>query len=112
MSGPIWKMPALRFAIAPTSRSISCQSAIRREAAIAHLDAGAPMPARAAAERVPGDLRVPMGVAVDKARRDDQPVGIDDPLRRRMDAADLDDPAAAEADIGAVARHPRAVHDG
>ena len=76
----------------------------QRKAAIAHDHAGHPMPARAAAERVPGDLRVHMGVAVDEAGRDDQPVGIDHPLRRGPDAADLDDPPVLDADIGAIAR--------
>src|SRR6266853_815849 len=52
-----------------------------------------------------------MGVAVDKAGRDDQPVRIDHALGRRADAADLDDPAVLDADIGAVARPARAVDD-
>ena len=73
---------------------------------------GDAVPARAAADRVPGDLRVHMRVAVDKAGRDDQPVGVDHPLGGGADAADLDDAARRDADIGAIARHARAVHDG
>ena len=53
-----------------------------------------------------------MGVAVDKAGRDDLAVGIDHALGRRADAADLDDLAAGDADIGAVARQARAVDHG
>ena len=82
------------------------------EAAIAHDDAGDAVPARAAAERVPGDLRIHVGVPVDKPGRDDQPVGVDRALGGGADAADLDNPPAFDADIGAVARHPRAVHHG
>ncbi len=73
----------------------------QRKAAIAHHDAGDAMPARAAAERVPGDLRVHMGVAVDKPRGDDQPVGVDRALGGRADAPDLDDAPASRP------RHPR-----
>src|SRR6202022_2370092 len=48
-----------------------------------------------------------MGVGVDKAGRDDQPVGIDDAISGSADPADLDDLAGADADIGAIARRPR-----
>ena len=60
---------------------------------------------------VPGHLRVHVGVAVDEARRDDQAVGVDRALGRRADAADLDDPAMLDADVGAIARGARAVDD-
>ena len=70
------------------------------------------MPARAAAQRIPGDLRVHVGVAVDEARRDDQPVGVDGALRVLPDAADLDDAAVLDAEVGAEARLARAVDDG
>ena len=53
-----------------------------------------------------------MGVAVDKAGGDDQPVGVDDPLSRRADTPDLDDTAVLGGDIGAIARPPRSVHHG
>ena len=53
-----------------------------------------------------------MGVAVDKARRDDQPVGVDRLLGRGADAADLDDMPVLDPDIGAIARTARAVHHG
>src|SRR5262249_57450608 len=42
--------------------------------------------------------------------RDDQPVGVDHPLGRTADPADLDDPPAFDADIGAKARQTGAVH--
>ena len=83
-----------------------------RKAAIPHNDAGDPVPARAAAEPVPGDLRVHMGVPVDKTGRHDQPVSIDDALGGRSDAADLDDAAGLDTDIGLKARQPRSVHHG
>ncbi len=41
----------------------------QREAAVAHHDAGHAVPARAGAERIPRDLRVHVGVAVDEAGR-------------------------------------------
>ena len=85
----------------------------QREAAIAHHHRGDAVPARAAAQRIPRDLRVHVGVAVDEARRDDQPVGIDACAAAcRRDAADLDDAAVLDADIGAEARLARAVDDG
>jgi hypothetical protein len=53
-----------------------------------------------------------MGVAVDKAGGDDQPVGVDHPFGRGADAADLDDGAVRDADIGAITRQPGSVHHG
>ena len=84
----------------------------QREAAVAHHHGGDAVPARAAAERVPGDLRVHVGVAVDEAGRDDQPLGVDLALGRLADAADLDDPAVLDADIGADSAAARSVDDG
>ena len=49
---------------------------------------GDAVPARTGAERVPGDLRVHVGVPVDEAGRDDLAVGVDLPAPRRRDAAD------------------------
>ena len=57
------------------------------------------MPARAAAERIPRDLRIHVRVAVDEARRDDQPVSVERARRRRRDLADLDDAAILDADV-------------
>ena len=45
------------------------------------------MPARAGAGGVPEDLGVHVGVAVDEARRDDAPFGVD--LARRADALEM-----------------------
>ena len=50
----------------------------QREAAVAHDHRGNAVPARAAAERIPGDLGIHVGVAVDEARRDDQAIGVDE----------------------------------
>jgi hypothetical protein len=84
----------------------------QRKPAIAHHHAGDAVPARAAAQRVPGNLRVHMGVTVDKAGTDDHALGVDHPLGRCADATDFDDPAGADTDIGAIARQPRAVDHG
>ena len=51
------------------------------------------MPAGAGAERIPEDLRVHMGMAVDKAGRDDVAFGVDDLFRGTVDFADRRDPA-------------------
>ena len=50
-------------------------------------------------------------MTVDESRRDDQPVGVDGALGRGPDAADLDDAAAPDADVAAIARGARAVDD-
>ena len=84
----------------------------QREAAIAHHHRRNAVPARAAAQRIPGDLRVHMGMAVDEARRHDQAVGVDGAVGGRRDAADLDDAAVPDADIGGEARLSGAVDDG
>ena len=62
--------------------------------------------------RIPEELRVVMRVQVDKARRDDQAVGIDH-LRRfvRRDPADLGDLAVLDSDVVAETRGQRAVDD-
>ena len=62
--------------------------------------------------RIPEHLRVHVGVAVDEAGRDDVPFGVDDLFRGLADFADRGDPAARDADVGAIARQPRAVDDG
>ena len=53
------------------------------EAAVAEHHRGDAVPAGDRAVRVPADLGVVVGVQVDEAGRDDQPVGVDDPRRRR-----------------------------
>ena len=67
------------------------------------------MPARAGAERIPEHLRVHVGVAVDKAGRHDVAFGVDHLAGRFADFADRGDSAAGDSDVGAKARHPRAV---
>jgi hypothetical protein len=44
-----------------------------------------------------------VGVTVDKAGRDNEPVGIERAVRRRTDPADLDNPTAFDPDIRAKA---------
>ena len=61
------------------------------------------------AERVPEDLRVHVGVAVDEAGGDDQAVGVDDLARALADAPDGGDAAVAHGDVGAMARQAGAV---
>ena len=51
-----------------------------------------------------------MGVAVDEAGREDQPVAVHNPFRGRPDTADFRDAAAGDADIGAEPRRARTVH--
>ena len=84
----------------------------QREAAVAHHHRGHAVVARAAAHRIPHDLRVHVGVAVDEAGRDDQPVGIDGALGRVGDAADLRNAAVRDADIRGEALAARTVNDG
>jgi hypothetical protein len=67
------------------------------------------MPARAAAQRIPGDLRVHVGVAVDESRRHDQAVGVERAPCRTGDSADFDDAAVLDANVGAKARFAGAV---
>ncbi len=61
------------------------------------------------AERIPGDLRVVVAVIVDKARRDDEPVGIDRTARGAGQLADLDDLPVFHRDVAAEGRATRAV---
>src|SRR6266581_9796510 len=76
----------------------------QREAAVAHDDRGDAVVARRGPEGIPEDLGVHVGVAVDEAWRDDEPVGVDDLARPLADAADRIDPAVAHADVGRVRR--------
>ncbi len=84
----------------------------QREAAVAHDHGGDAMPAGACALAIPVHLRVHVRVAIDEAGRHDQAVRVDAALRRRPNAADLDDAPIRNADIGAVATHARAIDDG
>ena len=84
----------------------------QREAAVAHDDAGHPVPARARAERIPRHLRVHVGVAVDEARGDDPMARVDLLASPRVDGADARDTIPTDADVGAVAREPGAIDHG
>ena len=82
------------------------------EAAIAHDDRGHALEARAGADRIPEDLGVHVGVAVDEARRHDPALGVKRFLGgSAIDAADLGDLAVLHADIAAIARKSRSIND-
>ena len=70
------------------------------------------MPAGAASERVPGHLCVHVGVAVDKARRDDHALGVDHFVGGAGDPSDLGNPPLLYTDIRAVSGHAGPVHYG
>ena len=75
----------------------------RREAdaAVAHDDRGDAVPARRREQRIPADLAVVVGVDVDEAGRDQQPVGVDRaPGRSAGQIADLGDDAVVDRDVG------------
>ena len=83
------------------------------EAAVAEHHRGDAVPSGDRAVRIPSNLRVVMRMQIDEAGRDDQAVGVDDFLREAgCAAADLRDLAVLDPDVGAVARHARAVNDG
>ncbi len=86
----------------------------RREAdaAIAEQDRRDAMPGGGGQHRVPGRLAVVMGVDIDPAGGDQQPVGLDDPFRRTGLAANRDDPVALDRDIAGKARRASAVENG
>jgi hypothetical protein len=82
------------------------------EAAVAHDDGSDAVPRGAASDRVPEDLRVHVGVAVDEARRDDLAGRVDFFFAFFADAADRRDPIAIHRDVGAVARQSGSIDDG
>src|SRR5260370_36225820 len=63
------------------------------------------------AQRVPGDLGTVVAVVVDEPGRDDAAVGVDRPLGRTAQFADLDDLSVFDRDIAAESWHPRAIDD-
>jgi len=81
----------------------------QRKATVAHEDAGDTVPARTCAHRIPGHLRVHVGVPVNEAGRDDQSVGVDGACRGLIDSSDFGDAPGADADIGLIARRTAAV---
>ena len=83
-----------------------------REAAISHHHAGNALEAGAGADRIPEDLGVHVGMAVDEARRHDMARGVDRLARGgAIDAADLDDPAIAHTHVAAITRQSGSVDD-
>ena len=83
----------------------------QREAAVAGQHGGHAVPRRRRRGRIPVELRVVVGVHVDEARREHQPVGVDHPRRLVLDAPDAGDAPLAHADVGGERRHARAVDD-
>ena len=69
------------------------------------------MPARAGQQRVPRDLSVVVGMDVDKAGSQNQPVGVDLTPGAARDLTDLDDFSIADRQPAAVHRSPGAVAD-
>jgi hypothetical protein len=81
------------------------------ETAIAHHHRRDALVAGAGAVRVPEDLRVHVGVAVDETGRHDMTLGVDRLFRAAAEPADLDDLAVLHTDIAAIARQPRTIDD-
>ena len=81
-------------------------------AAVAHDHGGHAVPRRAGQERVPGDLGVVVRVRIDEARRQDEAVGVDHPLRRlAVRLADGPDDAVLDPELPHEARRARAIAD-
>src|SRR5215472_9022372 len=80
------------------------------EAAVTHHDASDAVPAGGGPERIPEDLGVHVGMAVNEARGDDATFGVDDLAGRLTDAANGGDAPLFDADVGAIPRQSRAVH--
>ena len=82
------------------------------EAAVAGGDGGDAVQRRRVAERVPGELRVVVGVDVDDARRDHQAVGVDHLVGRlAREPADGGDAPVADRDVGDLPGQAGAVDD-
>jgi hypothetical protein len=83
-----------------------------REPAVTHDHGGHAVVARERSEGIPEDLRVHVGVAVDEARRDDVPVGVDVLGTSFANAPDGGDAVADDADVGAIGVEAGPVDDG
>ena len=79
------------------------------ETTVAHDDGGDSMPAGAGAKWIPGDLCIHVGMAVNETGRDDVAVSVEFLASFVGNPADLRDPPALDADIGAKPRHSAAV---
>ena len=82
------------------------------DAAVAQHDRGDAVPARRTAQRVPGQLGIEVGVDVDEAGRDDQPVGVQLPPGGAFHPSDLDHAVAVDRHIGGRRRYTGAIDDG
>src|SRR5262249_42008655 len=79
------------------------------EPAVAHHHGGDTVEARRGPKRIPEDLSVHVGVAVDETGCDNQAVGVDDLASPLADAADRLDPAVPHPDVGRVRRQTGSV---
>src|SRR5207245_9312131 len=66
---------------------------------------------REGAERIPEDLRIVVTVVVDESRRDDPPVGLDDPPRGSVEAPELYDLSVGDSDVAVAGGPARAIDD-
>ena len=80
--------------------------------AVAHDHGGDPVPRRGADRGVPGGLTVVVGVDVDPAGGDDEPVGVELLPAAALDPAHLGDASVGHGHVALPARRPRAVDDG
>src|SRR5579875_3499863 len=80
-------------------------------AALADDHGGMTVQQRGAAIRIPQRLWIEMGVMIDKARRDDAPVGVDNLVGDPAELADRDDFALLDRNIRIKSRRSRAVDD-
>ena len=83
-----------------------------RDAAVAEHHGGDTVPAGGAADRVPGQLGVQVGVDVDEAGGHDQPIGVDLAPCRALGAPDLDYAVTVDDHVGGPGRSAGAVDDG
>ncbi len=81
-----------------------------REAAVAPDDGRHPVEGGGARGRVPGELRVVVGVQVDETGGHQETVGVDDGCCRFVDLADRHDRAVAHADVRAAGGASGPVH--
>ena len=107
-----WRGMSSTVSIMPASSSLSL-GRHRREghAAIAEQRRGDAVPAHRRAVRIPADLRIEMGVDVDEARRDGQPVGVDLAPALLRHLADRRDLAVAHRDVAREGSIARSVDD-
>ena len=82
------------------------------KAAIAHDHAGYTVPAGATARRIPGNLGIHVGVAVDESWGDHLAFSINNLVRIAVDATHLDNLTVLNTDVCPVSWSTRPVYDG